>query len=54
MPILSDAMDGNGALFSRVDEAAFAAALQRGGAQSFAKSWNELMECIASKSAMLT
>jgi len=37
-----------------VDDAALAAALQREGAQSFAKSWNDLMDCIASKSAALT
>lgn len=36
-----------------VDEAALAETLQREGAQSFAKSWNSLMDCIASKSAAL-
>jgi transaldolase len=36
-----------------VDNAALAAQLQREGAQSFAKSWNDLMDCIASKSAGL-
>ena len=36
-----------------VDNAALAAQLQREGAQSFDKSWNELMDCIASKSDML-
>jgi transaldolase len=33
-----------------VDNAALAAQLQRQGAQSFDKSWNELMDSIASKS----
>jgi transaldolase len=33
-----------------VDNAALAAQLQREGAQSFSKSWNELMDTIASKS----
>ena len=33
-----------------VDDAALAAQLQREGAQSFGKSWNELMDSIASKS----
>jgi transaldolase len=33
-----------------VDNAALAAQLQREGAQSFGKSWNELMDTIASKS----
>ncbi len=37
-----------------VDVAALAATLQREGAQSFAKSWNELLDRIASKSAALT
>jgi len=37
-----------------VDDGVLAATLQREGAQSFAKSWNELMERIASKSAALT
>jgi transaldolase len=32
-----------------VDDAALAAQLQREGAQSFGKSWNELMDNIASK-----
>jgi len=36
-----------------VDDAAIAAELQREGTQSFDKSWNDLMNCIASKSAML-
>lgn len=36
-----------------VDEAALAETLQHEGAQSFAKSWNSLMDCIASKSAAL-
>ncbi len=42
--------------FSRVgvDERALAATLQLEGAQSFARSWNELMERIASKSVALT
>ena len=37
-----------------VDDTALADTLQREGAESFAKSWNDLMECIASKSAALT
>lgn len=43
------------AAFARVgvDDAVLAATLQREGTQSFAKSWNELMERIASKSATL-
>jgi len=36
-----------------VDDAAIAAELQREGTQSFDKSWNDLMNCIGSKSAML-
>jgi transaldolase len=36
-----------------VDNAALAAELQREGAQSFDMSWNDLMDCIASKSDML-
>lgn len=36
-----------------VDEAALAAQLQREGTQSFTKSWEDLMTCIASKSAQL-
>ena len=36
-----------------VDNAALAAELQREGAQSFDKSWNELMDSIASKSNAL-
>jgi transaldolase len=43
------------AAFARagIDDAALAGRLQREGAQSFAKSWRDLMECIASKSATL-
>ncbi|MGB5177268.1 MAG: transaldolase [Gammaproteobacteria bacterium] len=37
-----------------VDDSALAATLQREGAQSFAKSWNDLMERIAAKSTALT
>jgi len=37
-----------------IDNAALAALLQREGAQSFAKSWNGLMDCISSRSAVLT
>jgi transaldolase len=37
-----------------VDDATLAATLQRAGAQSFRKSWNELMERIASKTTALT
>jgi transaldolase len=36
-----------------VDDAVLAATLQREGAQSFAKSWRDLMECISSKSEAL-
>lgn len=36
-----------------IDHAAFAIELQREGALSFEKSWNNLMDCIASKSATL-
>ncbi len=36
-----------------VVEAALAAELQREGTRSFEKSWQDLMDCIASKSAML-
>ena len=36
-----------------IDEAALAAQLQREGAAAFEKSWNDLMACIASKSAAL-
>ena len=36
-----------------IDTDALAAQLQDEGAKSFVKSWNELMECIASKSAAL-
>jgi len=38
---------------AEVDDSALAAELQREGTESFDKSWNELMDCIASKSAML-
>jgi transaldolase len=37
-----------------VDDGALAAQLQREGVQSFAESWRELIERIASKSAALT
>jgi len=36
-----------------IDDAVLATQLQREGAQSFAESWNDLMECIASKSIEL-
>ncbi|SFL30996.1 transaldolase [Nitrosomonas aestuarii] len=36
-----------------VDDAALAVRLQHEGVQSFAESWNDLMECIASKSTRL-
>jgi transaldolase len=36
-----------------VDDAALAIELRREGTWSFDKSWNDLMDCIASKSAML-
>ncbi len=36
-----------------VDDAALAAELQREGTQAFDKSWNDLMNCIASKNVML-
>ncbi|MGB9485186.1 MAG: transaldolase [Terriglobia bacterium] len=38
---------------AEVDDSALAAELQREGTESFDKSWNDLMDCIASKSAML-
>jgi transaldolase len=37
-----------------VNDEALAAGLQREGTESFAKSWNDLMHCIASKSEVLT
>ena len=37
-----------------VDDAALAAQLQVEGTRSFEASWNDLMECIASKSGALT
>ena len=37
---------------AEVDDSALAAELQREGTESFDKSWNDLMDCIASKSAM--
>lgn len=37
-----------------VDDAALAAQLQHEGTRSFTQSWNDLMECIASKGAVLT
>jgi transaldolase len=36
-----------------IDDAALAARLQREGAQAFTKSWNDLMQRIAEKSAAL-
>jgi transaldolase len=39
---------------ANVDDAALAAQLQREGAQSFVKSWKDLMGCITSKSSELT
>ena len=36
-----------------IDPDGLAAQLQEEGAKSFVKSWNELMECIASKSETL-
>jgi transaldolase len=39
---------------ARVDLAALAAQLQREGARAFTKSWNDLLECLGSKSARLT
>ena len=36
-----------------VDERALAAELQREGAEAFDKSWNDLLECIATKAAFL-
>jgi transaldolase len=38
---------------AEVDDSALAAELQREGTESFDKSWNDLMDCIASKSVML-
>ena len=42
------------AAFARVnvDDVVLAAKLQREGVQSFAESWNELMDCIAAKNAV--
>jgi transaldolase len=37
-----------------VDDAALAAQLQHEGTRSFTQSWNDLMDCIATKSAVLT
>ncbi|MCX7192405.1 MAG: transaldolase [Proteobacteria bacterium] len=37
-----------------INDGALAADLQREGAKAFAKSWNDLMHCLASKSAELT
>jgi transaldolase len=37
-----------------INDEVLAAELQREGAQSFAKSWNDLIACIASKNAVLT
>jgi transaldolase len=39
---------------SGVEQAAIAAQLQREGARSFTKSWNDLLDCLGSKSAKLT
>jgi transaldolase len=36
-----------------IDSDALAAGLQRQGAEAFEKSWNDLLECVASKSAAL-
>jgi transaldolase len=36
-----------------IDDEVLAAELQQQGAQSFAKSWNDLVKCIASKSRTL-
>jgi len=55
MPIDGGDADAVLAAFTRagVDNAALAARLQREGAQSFAKSWQELMDCIATKSSIV-
>ena len=37
-----------------INDEALAADLQREGTESFAKSWNDLIACIASKSDALT
>lgn len=39
---------------SGVEQGAVAAQLQREGARSFTKSWNDLLDCLGSKSAKLT
>ncbi len=56
--MLSDAGDAEAVLaeFARagVDNMALAATLQREGAQAFTKSWKDLLDCIAAKSADLT
>jgi transaldolase len=36
-----------------VNDAALAAALQREGTESFTKSWNDLLDCLTSKSVAL-
>ncbi len=53
MPLDGGDSDAVIAEFARagVDETALATQLQREGAQSFRKSWSELMDCIAGKSA---
>ncbi len=59
-PIPTPAMDGGNAeavladfVKAGIDAASLAAALQRDGTAAFADSWNDLMRCIVSKSAML-
>jgi len=39
---------------SGVEQGTLAAGLQREGTRSFAKSWHELLDCLDSKSALLT
>jgi len=39
---------------AQVQQGPVAAQLQRDGARSFTKSWNDLLACLASKSAQLT
>lgn len=55
MPVDGDAAEATLAAFAAagIDVQALAARLQREGAQSFARSWNDLMTCIAVKSSAL-
>src|SRR5947207_13364858 len=54
-PVDSGDAEDTLAAFKRigVDDAALATQLQREGTASFGKSWQDLLDCIASKNAML-